>query len=115
MRARLIIVLALVAGLLAGQGARAFCPPPTVQKACCCRCCEKSKQPCGMAAKARCEIPVAQDRTAQPDSKPVPAPQVVAFATIRSISPLDSSSFHITNVEQIPSPPPLALNCIRLI
>ena len=114
MSTRLIIVLVMLAGLLAGPGTLAFCPSPKAPKACC-KCCAAAQKPCGMAAKTGCEIPVPQDRTAQADSKPLATPQIVAVATIRFFAPVDSFSFQSQKVAQIPSPPPLALNCIRLI
>jgi len=114
MKARFILVLILVAGLLAGPGAGAFCPVPTVRKACC-KCCETSGKPCGMATQPKCATPVLLDGVVQSDSNPVSAPQPVAILPFIQFSAFDSGVRYPEKAELIPGPPPLELNCIRLI
>jgi hypothetical protein len=115
MNARLMVILALIAGLLTGPGALAFCPATKAVKACCKCCAANSSKPCGMAAKAGCELPVPLDRSTGPDSKPVPGPQIVGFAVIQYFLPVARPCFFVKSVGQIHSPPPLSLTCIRLI
>jgi hypothetical protein len=113
MYARLVIALALISGLMAGPVALASCPPK-VQKACC-KCCANAAKPCGMTAKTDCNLPLPNDQATQSDSKPMTTPQVVAMGEIQFFSPAGFPAYLQKNSTQIPSPPLLALNCIRLI
>jgi hypothetical protein len=68
-----------------------------------------------MAAQPKCEIPSAPDRAAQPDFKPLASPLLFSVGEIRFFTPVNFFSVVAQNSAQIPSPPPLELNCIRLI
>ncbi len=115
MTARLLIVFALVSSLLAGSVSSANCQPAKAAEADCQCCAPAEKSCCNMAAKPKCKIPPAPDRAAQPDFKPLASPLLFSVGEIRFFTPT-IFFFHVAqNSAQIPSPPPLELNCIRLI
>lgn len=111
---RLLTVFALMSSLLVNPVSSADCQPVAAKTACAC-CASAKKSCCNMAAKPHCEIPLAPDRTAQSDSKPLASPLLFSTGTIRFFTPHIFFSSVAKSIAQIPSPPPLALNCIRLI
>jgi len=114
MRVRLAIVLALLSALLAGPSFSVECPAKVSKPVC--HCCNKVSHCCGgMSAQSECAVPVPHDRAAQLHLKPVCSP--VLFSTGNICFFVQDHFFpqFSKSVEVVYSPPPLELNCIRLI
>lgn len=113
--ARWILILALLASFLAMPIASAGCKVKVVRKTCHCCAGKAVDSCCGSSGKPECNSAQPVDRSVQGISKIHVAPFVFTIAEIDF--PADRP-VHFTfskTVAEIPSPPPLELNCIRLI
>jgi hypothetical protein len=115
---RFLIALIIVAGLLGVPAMQANCPVKVSKKSSC-PCCQTSaaRSCCGTAMESRCgSIPLQQeDRASQSDIKPAITPSLFSVGEITFFAPAAYFPSVVENVREIPSPPLLELNCIRLI
>jgi hypothetical protein len=114
MKLRFIVEVILLASFLGGPKVFGECPVRLKKVHCSC-CASTTSSCCKKTLQSQCGIPQLLDRCAPTDSKSPVATQFAAVFEILFFPQVHFYSSISRFVEQIPSPPPREMNCIRLI